>query len=164
MILDMFTTLGGLVDDLDCQKRKVWNLERKNEDLEARIACLKQQGSRRSSCGSGSSSERQRGSRTSGAPNENNRVHVPTLMSVPHFGMVRRMNGRPMELVGGGSEENPFWLREFVDLIGEEESGPTLSTSRHRGPLVEISNDIPAKDPLAYGDHLAHHSSVDRAD
>jgi hypothetical protein len=64
----MFTTLGGLVDDLDHQKRRVWDLERKNEDLEARIAHLEQQGPRRSSCGSRSSSERQRGRRTDGVP------------------------------------------------------------------------------------------------
>ena len=35
----------------------------------------------------------QRGWRTGGAPNENNRVCVPTPMPVPHFGMVGRING-----------------------------------------------------------------------
>ena len=66
--------------------------------------------------------------------------------------------------MGGGLEENPYWLKEFVDLTGGEESGPIPSTSHHRDVLKDISNYIPAEDPLAYGDHLAHCSSVDRAD
>ena len=133
----MFQSISGLVDKVDALKRRVCQLE--------------EQGSHRSRRGSSGSSpdsllrSGQRAIRSSGPP----RVRVPTPIPVPRFGMVARINGNPTILVGEGSAEDPFQLREITDLTdGGEEAGP----SSGRRVNVIIHNDIPLDDPPAYTD------------
>ena len=139
LCLDLFQGMAGMVDQID--------------RLERRVAELERNGSARSRRGSGSNENNgsPRGRRGQRAIRSAGPIRVPTPIPVPRFGMVARLNGEPLVLGAGDSAENPFVLREVIDLTEdqEEEAGPSTHTSRHR-VLVDLTNEIPAEDPPAY--------------